>query len=210
MSRFAYPVTLDLHGRPCLVVGGGAVAERKVTGLLEAGARVTVVSPTLSAALMTLATDGRIGWRPRVYSSADTGGFFLLMAATDDGEVNATVAADARAAGVLINAADDPAHCDFILPAVLTRGALTVAVSTGGASPALSRAVRDELETHFDREDYASLLEVAADVRARLRERSAPQPWERWRQALDGEVRRLVSAGRVDEARARLMERLDG
>jgi precorrin-2 dehydrogenase / sirohydrochlorin ferrochelatase len=209
MTRY-YPICVDMTGRACLVVGGGGVAERKVTGLLEAGARVTVVSPTLSAGLMTLATDGRIGWRPRLYSPADTAGFFLLMVATDDGEVNATVATDARAAGVLINAADDPTHCDFILPAVLRRGALTVAVSTGGASPALARAVRDELETHFDREDYATLLEVAAEARARLRERSAPQPWERWRQALDGEVRRLVTAGRLDEARERLRGRLDG
>jgi precorrin-2 dehydrogenase/sirohydrochlorin ferrochelatase len=205
-----YPVCVDMAGRACLVVGGGAVAERKASGLLESGARVTVVSPALTARLEAWAHEGQIRVIRRGYEIGDLADQSLVFVATDDGEVNAAVAADARAAGVLINAADDPAHCDFIIPAVLTRGALTVAVSTGGASPALSRAVRDELETHFDREDYASLLEVAADARARLRERSAPQPWERWRQALDGEVRRLVSAGRVDEARARLMERLDG
>ncbi len=205
-----YPVCVDMAGRACLVVGGGAVAERKASGLLESGARVTVVSPALTARLEAWAHEGQIRVIRRGYEIGDLADQSLVFVATDDGEVNAAVAADARAAGVLINAADDPAHCDFIIPAVLTRGALTVAVSTGGASPALSRAVRDELETHFDREDYASLLEVAADARARLRERSAPQPWERWRQALDGEVRRLVSAGWVDEARARLMERLDG
>lgn len=205
-----YPICVDMAGRACLVVGGGMVAERKASGLLESGARVTVVSPALTARLEAWAHEGQIRIIRRGYEPGDLADQSLVFVATNDGEVNATVAADARAAGVLINAADDPAHCDFIIPAVLTRGALTVAVSTGGASPALSRAVRDELETHFDREDYASLLEVAADARARLRERSAPQPWERWRQALDGEVRRLVSAGRVDEARARLMERLDG
>jgi precorrin-2 dehydrogenase/sirohydrochlorin ferrochelatase len=205
-----YPICVDMAGRACLVVGGGIVAERKVTGLLESGARVTVVSPALTARLEAWAHEGQIRVIRRGYETGDLADQSLVFIATDDGEVNATVAADARAAGVLINAADDPAHCDFIIPAVLTRGALTVAVSTGGASPALSRAVRDELETHLDREDYASLLEVAADARARLRERSAPQPWERWRQALDGEVRRLVSAGRVGEARARLMERLGG
>ncbi|HEV8458071.1 MAG TPA: bifunctional precorrin-2 dehydrogenase/sirohydrochlorin ferrochelatase [Methylomirabilota bacterium] len=203
-----YPICVDMAGRACLVVGGGMVAERKASGLLESGARVTVVSPALTARLEAWAHEGQIRVIRRGYEPGDLADQSLVFVATDDGEVNATVAADARAAGVLTNAADDPAHCDFIIPAVLTRGALTVAVSTGGASPALSRAVRDELETHFDREDYASLLEVAADARARLRERSAPQPWERWRQALDGEVRRLVSAGRVDEARARLMERL--
>ena len=205
-----YPICVDMAGRACLVVGGGVVAERKASGLLESGARVTVVSPAITARLEAWAHEGQIRVIRRGYEPGDLADQSLVFVATDDGVVNAAVAADARAAGVLINAADDPAYCDFILPAVLRRGALTVAVSTGGASPALSRAVRDELETHFDREDYASLLEVAADVRARLRERSAPQPWERWRQALDGEVRRLVSAGRVDEARARLMERLDG
>lgn len=205
-----YPVCVDMAGRACLVVGGGAVAERKASGLLESGARVTVVSPALTARLEAWAREGQIRAIRRGYEPGDLADQSLVFVATDDGAVNAAVAADARAAGVLINAADDPAHCDFIIPAVLRRGALTVAVSTGGASPALSRAVRDELETHFDREDYASLLEVAADARARLRERSAPQPWERWRQALDGEVRRLVSAGRVGEARARLMERLGG
>ncbi len=205
-----YPICVDMAGRACLVVGGGVVAERKASGLLESGARVTVVSPTITARLEAWAHEGQIRVIRRGYEPGDLADQPLVFVATDDGVVNAAVAADARAAGVLINAADDPAHCDFILPAVLRRGALTVAVSTGGASPALSRAVRDELETHFDREDYASLLEVAADARARLRERSAPQPWERWRQALDGEVRRLVSAGRVGEARARLMERLGG
>jgi len=205
-----YPICVDMAGRACLVVGGGRVAERKVSGLLESGARVTVVSPALMARLEAWANEGQIRVIRRGYETGDLAGQSLAFVATDDGEVNATVAADARAAGVLINAADDPAHCDFILPAVLRRGPLTVAVSTAGASPALSRAVRDELETHFDREDYATLLEVAAEARARLRERSAPQPWERWRQALDGEVRRLVTIGRLDEARERLRERLDG
>ncbi len=205
-----YPICVDMAGRACLVVGGGRVAERKVSGLLGSGARVTVVSPALMARLEAWANEGQIRVIRRGYETGDLAGQSLAFVATDDGEVNATVAADARAAGVLINAADDPAHCDFILPAVLRRGALTVAVSTAGASPALSRAVRDELETHFDREDYATLLEVAAEARARLRERSVPQPWERWRQALDGEVRRLVTIGRLDEARERLRERLDG
>lgn len=205
-----YPVCVDMAGRPCLVVGGGAVAERKVEGLLAAGARVAVVSPALTGRLEGWAREGRIRAIPRGWEPGDLAGQSLAFVATDDGEVNAAVAAAARAAGVLVNAADDPAHCDFILPAVLRRGELMVAVSTGGASPALSRMVRDELEVHFGREDYAALLEVAADARARLRDRSIAQPWERWRRALDGDVRRLVADGRMAEARARLMERLSG
>ena len=205
-----YPICMDMAGRPCLIVGGGQVAERKVSGLLEAAARVTVVSPVATPRLEAWAHAGRIRLIRRGYESRDLVGQSLAFVATGDSLVNATVAADARAVGVLLNAADDPAHCDFILPAVLARGGLTVAVSTGGASPALSRAVRDELEAHFDREDYASLLDLAAEARARLRARSASQPWQRWRRALDGEVRGLVTAGRIDEARERLMERLDG
>ncbi|HMB84890.1 MAG TPA: bifunctional precorrin-2 dehydrogenase/sirohydrochlorin ferrochelatase, partial [Methylomirabilota bacterium] len=140
-----YPVCLEMAGRRCLVVGAGTVAERKVNGLLGAGARVTVVSPSATERLLDWARAGRIGMTLREYAADDLAGHSIVFAATDDGLVNAEVARDARAAGVLINAADDPAHCDFILPAVLTRGDLTVAVSTGGASPALARVVRDEL-----------------------------------------------------------------
>src|SRR5260370_39342549 len=150
-----------MAGRPCLVVGGGPVAERKVRGLLEVGARLAVVGPGVTPQLDAWAREGRIRLIRRRYESSDLAGQSLAFVATDDGVVNAEVARDARAAGVLINAADDPAHCDFILPAVLRRGELTVAVSTGGASPALSRIVRDELDTYLAREDDAALLSVA-------------------------------------------------
>jgi len=146
-SRFAYPVMLDLVDRLCLVVGGGAVAERKVERLVEAGARVTVVSPSLTQRLLRLATDAQLRWRPREYVPGDVDGFVLAMVATDDAAVNAAVAAECRERGVLINCTDDPAHCSFILPSVLKRGSLTVTVSTGGASPTMARLVREELET---------------------------------------------------------------
>jgi len=135
-----FPLFVELEGRPCVVLGGGAVAERKVEGLLAAGAVVTVVSPALSPALATLASAGRIAHVARSYTHGDLRGAALAFAATDDGGVNAAVALEGRARGVWVNAADDPAHCDAILPAVVRRGAVTVAVSTGGASPALARA----------------------------------------------------------------------
>jgi siroheme synthase-like protein len=207
MSRFGYPVTLDLHGRPCLVVGGGVIAERKATGLVEAGARVTILSPALSPGLMSLATDGRLAWRRRPFAAGDTAGFVLVMVATDDRRVNAAVAAEARAHGVLVNCADDPDRCDFILPALLRRGALTVAVSTGGASPAIARLARDELGALLPAE-WSGLAGLAADVRRRLRQRGLSLEGERWRQALDGELRRLVASGQLTEARERLLERL--
>jgi len=205
--HFVYPVMLDLSARPCLVVGGGAVAERKVEGLVEAGARVTVVSPSLTHRLLRLARDARFRWRPREYVAGDAAGFVLVMVATDDRSVNPLVAAECRERGILINCADDPACCDFILPSVLKRGALTVAVSTGGASPTMARLVREELEALLPG-DVAALTDVMAEVRRTLREGGISLDAERWRKALDGELRRLAAAGRTAEARTRLLERL--
>ena len=207
MSPFAYPVMLDLDARPCLVVGGGAVAGRKIAGLLDAGARVTVVSPALAPAVLDLARDGRLPWWPREYAEGDAAGFALVLVATDNGAVNAAIAADARARGVWVNCADDPARCDFILPAILRRGPLTVAVSTGGASPTVAAMVRDELLSALP-PDYGPLTEVAAEVRRALRERGISPAAGQWRAAIDGELRRLVADGRPAEARERLRERL--
>jgi len=198
---------LDLVGHPCLVVGGGAVAARKVEGLVEAGARVTVVSPSLTQRLLRLATDARLRWRPREYVPGDVDGFVLAMVATDDAAVNAAVAAECRERGVLINCADDPAHCSFILPSVLKRGSLTVTVSTGGASPTMARLVREELETLLP-SDVAALTDVMAEVRRTLRDEGISLAAERWREALDDELRRLAAAGHMDKARTRLLERL--
>jgi precorrin-2 dehydrogenase/sirohydrochlorin ferrochelatase len=202
-----YPISLDLVGRPCLVVGGGAIAERKIAGLVEAGARVTVVSPSLTPALLRLATEAPLRWRPREYAQGDAAGFTLVMVATDDRAVNAAVAAECRERGIWVNCADDPARCDFLLPSVLRRGAVTVAVSTGGQSPTMARLVREELDALLPR-DVAALTDVVASVRSALSEDGVSVGAERWRQALDGGLRSLVAAGRTTEARARLRERL--
>jgi len=207
VSAFLFPVMLDLEGRACLVVGGGVVAARKIGGLLDAGARVTVVSPVLAPAVLDIARDGRLRWWPREYASGDVAGFALVMVATDDDDVNALVAAEARERAIWVNCADDPGRCDFILPSVLRRGPLTVAVSTGGASPTVAHMVREELEAVLP-PDYAALTEMVADVRRGLRERGIALDAQRWRDALDGELKRLVAAGRPAEARERLRERL--
>jgi siroheme synthase-like protein len=209
VSAFLFPVMLDLEGRECLVVGGGVVAARKVAGLLDAGARVTVLSPILAPAVLDIARDGRLRWWPREYTSGDVTGFALVMVATDDDDVNALVAAEARERAIWVNCADDPARCDFILPSVLRRGPLTVAVSTGGASPTVAHMVREELEAVLP-PNYAALTEVVADVRRELRERGIALDAQRWRDALDGELKRLVAAGRPAEARERLRERIEG
>lgn len=202
-----FPLFVELAGRRCLVLGGGAVAARKVGGVLAAGAAVTVISPDVTPALAALAAERRVEHVARGYAPGDLAGYALAFAATDDGAINAAVADEGRRLGVWVNAADDPAHCDFILPSVLRRGALTVAVSTGGASPALARVVREEIEACVPA-GYAALADVAGDVRRSLRARRHAADAQTWVRALDGEVRRLAAAGRVAEARRRLLERL--
>lgn len=200
----SYPVVLELRDRAVLVVGGGSVAERKVDGLLGVGARPTVVSPALSARLHSWAHEGRVRWIARSYRHGDAAGHALVFVATDNGTVNAEVAAEARERGTWVNAADDPPHCDFTLPSVLRRGELTVAVATGGTSPSLARAIREELESHFT-DDYRVLADVAGEVR---REAGARFSGDAWRRALDGELLRLIATGRREAAKTRLLERL--
>jgi precorrin-2 dehydrogenase/sirohydrochlorin ferrochelatase len=202
-----YPVLLDLAGRRCVMVGGGIIAGRRVDGLLTAGARVTVISPRLTRTLAAMAAEGRIDHEAREYRDGDLDGADLAFVATDAGEVNAAVAREARARGVWINAADDPARCTFILPALVRRGDLTVAVATGGSSPALARAIREELETYLT-DDYATLAAIAAEVRREVRAAGRPVTADAWRRALGPEVRRLIVERGRDDAKQRLLELL--
>jgi siroheme synthase-like protein len=202
-----YPIFLEMTGRRCVVVGGGAVAEGKVDGLLAAGADVTVVSPDLTTQLQELHAIGRISWLPRPYMDGDLAGFAVCMVATDDGAVNASVAAEGRRTGVWVNAADDPANCDFILPSVVRQGSIVVAASTGGGSPALARRLREEL-SDFLSEDYAALGELLGEVRAELRARQINVTAEVWQEAIDARLRALLAQRRPDEAREHLLERL--
>jgi precorrin-2 dehydrogenase / sirohydrochlorin ferrochelatase len=202
-----YPVALDLRDRLCLVVGGGPVAEVKVGGLLAAGARVTVVSPELTATLASWAAAGRIIQRSHEYGPDDLDGQQLVFAATDRREVTKAVAAEARRRGLWVNAADDPAFCDFLLPSVLRRGRLVIAVSTGGASPALAARVRRDLEALVPAE-YEALVELAAEVRSELRARADRPGGTAWRAALGGELIALLAQGKRGEAKAGLLDRL--
>lgn len=151
---FLYPVFLDLEGVAVLLVGGGQIASRKAEGLVAAGARLTVVAPMVLPELAATAADVR----ERGYAAEDLAGHQLVITATDAPAVNAQVAADARAAGVWVNSADDPENCSFILPAIARRGPLIAALSTGGASPALAGRLRDQIAT--------TVLTPAAEVAA--------------------------------------------
>jgi precorrin-2 dehydrogenase/sirohydrochlorin ferrochelatase len=208
MAEMGYfPVLLDLTGRRCLMVGGGPVAERRIIGLLDAGAQVTVISPRVTPALAALAADGRISLQARHYLAGDLTGVDLAFVATAVREVNLAVAREAQERGVWVNAADDPAHCTFILPALVRRGDLTVAVATGGTSPALSRAIREELETYLT-DEYATLAALAAEARREVRAAGQVVTADAWRQALGPEVRRIIVEQGRDAAKQRLLELL--
>ena len=202
-----YPIFVDLKGRPVLVVGGGSVAEGKVQGLLAAHAEITVIAPQLTDTLRELVDSKRIQHTAREYQPGDLDDCSICFVATDDGAINARVAADCRARGVWVNAADDPANCDFILPAVVRSGKVVVAASTGGASPAMARRLREEL-TAFVAEGYAPLTDLLADVRKEVRAASFRVEPETWQRAIDAKLRTLVAQGRIAEAKDRLRQAL--
>jgi precorrin-2 dehydrogenase len=162
-----YPAYLELRGHPCVVIGGGEIAERKVSTLLDAGARVTVVSPVLTLALTALAETHEIVHHPRAYRRGDLAGAWLAYAATNDDAVHAAIAAEAAEARVFLNVVDRPALCSFIVPAIVSRAPVAIAVSTGGASPALAKRLARELETTVGPE-WALAARVLGMLRARL------------------------------------------
>jgi precorrin-2 dehydrogenase/sirohydrochlorin ferrochelatase len=162
-----YPAYLELCGHPCLVIGGGEIAERKVTTLLDAGARVTVVSPTVTPALAALADTHEIIHHPRLYRRGDLAGYWLAYAATGDEAAHAEIAAEAAEARVFLNVVDRPRLCSFIVPAIVTRGPVAIAVSTGGASPALAKRLARELTATVGPE-WGLAAVVLGKLRARL------------------------------------------
>jgi len=159
-----YIACLRLDGRRCLVVGGGDVGLEKVEGLLTCGAAVTLIAPAAHEQLVALAAEGSIAWEARPYEAGDLEGSFLVIAATDDSEVNIAVHEDAEARAMLVNVVDVPPLCNFILPAIVRSGPLAIAISTAGASPALAKRMKREIAEQFG-EDYARLAVILNDVR---------------------------------------------
>ena len=159
---------LDVEGRRCLVVGGGAVGLEKAAGLAVCGARVTVVSPELDPGFAELDVE----WRQREYETGDLEGMFLVIAATDERAVNEAVHRDAEQRAMLCNVADVPDLCNFILPAVHREGPIAVAVSTGGASPALAKRLRSQIAELVGPE-HAELAEELRSLRPEVKERFA-------------------------------------
>ena len=162
-----YPVSLDLKGRPCIVIGGGKVAERKVRGLLSCEAAVQVISPELTPGLAELFRAGRLSWQDRDYEPGDLEHGFLVIAATDNEQVQQQTYEEAQKRNILINVADVPARCNFILPATARQGDLTISVSTGGKSPALAKQLRQQLEKEYGPE-YKVLPDILGGLRGEI------------------------------------------
>lgn len=192
----AYPVNLLLEGRRVLVVGGGAVAAAKVRGLLAADAVVHVVAREVTAEVRDL----DVTWEERPYERGEVAGYRLAVACTDDPTVNQAVFDDGEAAGVWVNAADDPARCSYTLPARFERGHLLLTVSTSGHSPALAAWLRDQLAGQLGPE-HDALLDLLTEARAALAAEGRSRPPADWRQALDSGMLDLIRSGRTAEAR---------
>jgi siroheme synthase-like protein len=204
-----YPIFLNIGGKKCVVVGGGLVALRKVNSLIERGAIVEVISVDPCQELAQLDKRREIHLLSRDYTRGDLAGAFIAVAATDNSKTNELVAAEAKERGILINVVDDPHLSDFIIPSHLRRGDVTIAVSTGGRSPALARKIRIELEKYFGTE-YASLAVLISEVRSELKRRGITVNSDDWQEALDLDwLIEVVKAGRTEEVRAILINSLE-
>jgi precorrin-2 dehydrogenase/sirohydrochlorin ferrochelatase len=211
-----YPVFLDIQDKEVVIVGGGHVAHQKLGGLVDAGARVTLISPALSPEVQQFVDDGDVTHISRDYQDGDMDGYFLAFVATDDGAINKVVADEARSKQVWINAVDDVPNCDFIMPGVVRQGDLVLAISTSGLSPAMARKAREDIE-EFLGEDDAELLALAAEVRRELNDQGvAVKDCDRcdrnhldvWNAALDADVKKLVGSGQREAAKERLLKSL--
>jgi len=162
-----YPVFLDIADKKCVVVGGGEVAARKVIRLLDCGAQVSVISPELNLELTALKNADRISHNACEYLSEFISGAALVIGATDDEKTNLVISQDAREKWIPVNIVDDPQKCDFILPSIVEKGDLTIAISTCGNSPALARHLREELDARYG-EEYAIFLRIMGSLRLQM------------------------------------------
>jgi precorrin-2 dehydrogenase/sirohydrochlorin ferrochelatase len=207
MSPLCYPIALVLDTKPCLVVGGGKIADEKLDALLLAGADVTVVSPAVRPRIADLARAGQITLHQRPYEAGDLAGVYLAIAASDDRALNAKVVTEARAVGILTQAVDDIPYCDFFAMALVRRGDLQLAISTNGRSPAFARWMRERLDAELPQE-YGDLLAVLGDVRDTLKAQGPIPLYEAWRDAITDDVFAALRAGDRETAMTRISDRL--
>ena len=194
-----YPVNLILAGKPCLVVGGGAVAARKAAGLLACGADVHVIAALAGPEVSALP----VSVERRPYQEGDVAGYRLVIAATDDPDTNHAIYREADALGTWVNSADDPAACTFTLPSIVRRGPVMVTVSTGGRSPALAAWLKGRFEGYVGPE-YEVLVDMLASAREDMKAAGRSTEHADWQRLLDSDILDLVKSGQVGLARERL------
>lgn len=202
-----YPVYIQLHEQPCVVIGGGKIAEGKVEGLLAAGARVAVISPDLTPRLYQLTEQGQISYVSRTYQPGDLTGAFLVISATDQTEINHQVWEEASANRQLVNVVDDTPHCNFIAPAILRKGDLTIAISTAGKAPALAVRLKEQFQKEIGPE-YERFLELAGQLREPLAHHIPDFETRKslWYELVDSDVLDLLARGDELAAKQRISE----
>lgn len=201
-----YLISLDLKDKDCLVVGGGSVAERKARSLLQCGARVRVVSPEIVPAIESMAQKGEIIYRAGYYQKSDLEGVFLVIGATDQEKVNRQIADDCVERNLIVNIVDDPGKGNFFVPAVVSRGDLSIAVSTAGKSPMLARRLREELEETFGPQ-YAEFLDMLGELRENVIKKVTNEEKKRdiLESLVDDVVLGLLKEGRMDLVKERVL-----
>ena len=203
MPRY-YPAFIDVRDRDCLVIGGGDMGEEKALKLMECGARVTVISPSVTSKVEELENEGRLTWTQRQYRPGDLERAFIAIAAADDDAMNREIAREAEERNVLLNVVDVTHLCTFIAPSVARRGEVTVATSTGGASPALARTFREKIENSRILE-YADLAPLLSDARAHLKQRRLKVSPDHWQDCITEEILDMAQSSPTQEAYDKLM-----
>lgn len=202
-----FPVFLSLSAKKCLVVGGGRVAERKIADLLECEANINVISPTAGDLIRLWSNQGLISWQAREIEDSDLDNVFMVFIATNDMHINRLVVGWCTERGILVNAVDDPPHCDFYVPAVVRRKSLVVAISTEGKSPMFARRLREQLEELIG-EEYGDFVDFLGEQRESVKQAVADiEKRKRIFAALvDSDILDLLKAGERERAKERMEE----
>ena len=202
-----YPVYLNLAGKRCVIIGGGTIAQGKIGALLQAGCQITVISPDATPGIRQAAKRGDVTWLERTYQAGDLEGAFIGVAATNVWHVNREIFEEAERLGVLLNVVDDPDLCSFIAPSIVKREPVTMAISTGGASPALARKLRETL-ANAEALEWADLADVLAQARRVVKEKRIAIDPERWQCCITRDLLEMVQKGRSEEALEILLSQL--
>lgn len=202
-----YPVYLNLAGKRCVIFGGGTIAQGKITALRQAGASITIISPDATPGIQRAAQRGDVEWVQRKYQPGDLEGAFIAVAATNVWHVNREIYEEAERLGVLLNVVDDPDLCSFIAPSIVKRDPVTLAISTGGASPALARKMRETFAEDPNLR-WADLADVLARARKVIKKQRILIDPDRWQCCITEELLSLVQSGQEEAALEQLLSRL--